>query len=164
MRSCGSGPVLLDILIRNPHLTKSRDFKILGAIKKQVAKMSQERKVALVLDLHAHSRRKNVFSYGCRPSKGTSLVDQQVDPVRDPVRVRPFAFLSLAPCLPSCLSHPLSQHLSICISLPSSLCASVYALPPFTSFYKVPELLTEWHKQTSTCTHARTHTSIYRID
>ena len=56
----------------------NRDLKILGAIKKQIAKLSQERKVALVIDLHAHSRRCNVFSYGCRPSKGLVLADQQV--------------------------------------------------------------------------------------
>lgn len=37
----------------------------LEAIKGLIAKVQREREVILFLDLHAHSRRKNVFAYGC---------------------------------------------------------------------------------------------------
>jgi len=57
---------------------RRRDFKILAAIKKLISDFTSERKVPLVLDLHAHSRRCNIFAYGCRPSKGVDFADKQL--------------------------------------------------------------------------------------
>ena len=56
---------------------KRRDLKILAATKALIAKFSKERSVRLVLDLHSHSRRCNVFTYGCRPSKSVEFPDKQ---------------------------------------------------------------------------------------
>ena len=56
---------------------KRRDLSVLAAVKSLVAKIKKKTSVALVLDLHAHSRRFNVFAYGCRPVKGLALADSQ---------------------------------------------------------------------------------------